>query len=117
MTRTRAELRPARLCAQLLEALEASESRSRRRKRDQRPDRIGLGIKRDLLEAAVQADPDPDDFESWLLEAVLETGEGSGAVRAMAVQIFDEWALARASDPFRGWLAEGAPSDDRRPPS
>jgi hypothetical protein len=107
------ELRPARVCAELLEALRASEGRTRRRKRDQRPDVIGLGIKRDLLDAAVRDDPEPAEFEGWLLDAVHRAGHGGGAVRAMALQIFEEWKLARASDPFRDWLDRGAPSDDR----
>jgi hypothetical protein len=108
-------LRPARVCAELLEALAASEGRSRRRKRDQRPDAIGLGIKRTLLEAAVRDDPEPDGFEEWLHGRVLAGGPGSGAIRAMALQIFEEWRLAQLSDPFRGWLAGGAPSADREP--
>lgn len=107
------ELRPGQVCAELLEALAASEGRSRKRKRDQRADIIGLGIKRDLLEAAIRADPDPDDFEGWLLDAVLRAGDGNGAVRAMALQVFEEWQMARQSDPFRGWLERGAPSADR----
>jgi hypothetical protein len=107
-----APLRPAQVCAELLEALRASEGRMHRRKRDQRPDAIGLGIKRGLLEAAVRDDPDADAFEEWLLHAVLGAGDGSGAVRAMALQIFDEWRLALLSDPFRGWLERGAPSAD-----
>jgi hypothetical protein len=73
-------LRPARVCGELLEALAASEARSRKRKRDQRPDVIGLGIKRDLLEAAVREDPQPDDFEGWLLDRVTAAGSGGGAV-------------------------------------
>lgn len=100
--------RPAHICAELLAALRVSEERSRRRKRDQRPDRIGLGIKRALLEAAIQADPDPDDFEAWLLEAVLRSDQGVGAARAMALQVFKEWELARRSESFRGWIEDGA---------
>jgi hypothetical protein len=113
MAGSAAELRPAQLCAELLQALLASEAQTRRRKRDQRPDIIGLRIKRELLEAAVRADPAPDDFEEWLLGEVLRAGTGAGGVRAMALQVFEEWQLARASDPFRGWLERGAPSDDR----
>lgn len=110
-------LRPATVCAELLEALRASEDRTRHRKRDQRPDRIGLGIKRRLLEDAVREDPDPEAFEGWLLDRVLGAAgaaSGEGAVRAMAIQVFEEWNLARDSTPFRGWLADGAPSGDRR---
>lgn len=115
MTTPPTGLRPARVCGELLEALEASEGRSRKRKRDQRPDVIGLGIKRRLLEAAVRDDPAPDDFEGWLMDRVATAGPGGGAVRAMALQVFDEWRLALLSDPFREWLASGAPSADRGP--
>jgi hypothetical protein len=107
--------RPADLCRALLAALETSEGRRRRRKRDQTPDAIGLGIKRDLLEAAVREDPDATDFEGWLLARCLDAarGPGTGAVRAMAMEILDEWRLAEASVDFREWLVRGAPSDDR----
>jgi hypothetical protein len=113
--RNGAPLRPSQVCAELLDALEASEGRTRRRKRDQRPDVIGLGIKRRLLEAAVREDPEPADFEGWLLDRVVQAGAGNGADRAMALQVFEEWRLATFSDPFRGWLASGAPSADRHP--
>src|SRR5438132_12968000 len=46
--------RPAVVCRELLAALDASEGRRRRRKRDTTPDAIGLTIKRDLLERAVE---------------------------------------------------------------
>jgi hypothetical protein len=106
--------RPAALCQALLQALEASEGRRKRRKRDTTPDAIGLGIKRDLLQAAMADDPEPEDFEGWLLERCLAAGGGSvGSHRAMAIQILDEWRLASALDDFDAWLAAGAPSDDR----
>ncbi len=106
-------LRPAEFCRELVATLEASEGRRRRRKRDTRPDAIGLAIKRSLLEAVVAEDPEPEDFEAWLLERCLAAGHGSGAVRAMALSIWDEWQLAESAPDFRAWLAEGAPSDDR----
>ena len=59
--------RPAEICGALLAALEAAEGRRRNRKRDQTPDGIGLAIKRDLLQRAVQNDPNPEAFEEWLL--------------------------------------------------
>jgi hypothetical protein len=108
------ELRPSRVCRELLAAVEASEGRRRRRRRDTTADAIGLAIKQDLLERAVAADPDPEDFEEWLLERCRTTGGGDGGVRAMALSIFEEWRLARAAPSFRDWLAEGAPSDDAR---
>jgi len=112
------DVRPADVCRGLLAALEAAEGRRRRRKRDTRPDAIGLGIKRDLLAQAVRDDPSPDDFEGWLLEHCLAAdGTASvGAVRAMATDILAEWQLASVSPEFRDWLDAGAPSEDREPP-
>lgn len=101
------QLRPARVCDQLLRALEASEGRRRRRKRDTTPDAIGLAIKHRLLEDAVRDDPEPGDFETWLWERCL-----SGPVQAMALSILSEWRLAGSSAAFRQWLDEGAPSAD-----
>lgn len=108
-------VRPAHLCRALLAALETAEGRRRRRKRDQTPDAIGLGIKRALLEAVVREDPDDADFEAWLLGRCLDAarGPGTGAVRAMAMEILNEWRLAAVSTDFREWLGRGAPSDDR----
>jgi hypothetical protein len=106
--------RPALVCRELVAALEASEGRRRRRKRDTTPDAIGLGIKRDLLEAAVAADPDPEVFEGWLLERCLAPSGGAsvGAVRAMALELLAEWRLACAAEDFAAWLDRGAPSED-----
>ena len=106
-------LRPARLCGDLLNALEASEGRRRRRVRDTTPDAIGLQIKRELLEDIVRADPEPEAFEGWLMQRCYEAGLADGPVRAMALSIWDEWRLASTTDEFRRWLEQGAPSDDR----
>lgn len=92
--------------------MDASEGRRKRRKRDTKPDAIGLGIKRDLLAAAANDDPLPDDFEGWLLDRCLAAGPLAGATRAMALDILDEWRVAVASGSFRSWLEAGAPSDD-----
>lgn len=109
-------IRPAAVCQGLLAALDAAEGRRRRRKRDTTADAIGLGIKRALLERAVADDPDPDEFDGWLLEqCVTETAAGEGGVRAMAREILEEWRLAHASGHFGEWLERGAPSDDRKP--
>ena len=104
--------RPAEVCRQLLGAMGAAEGRRARRKRDTTPDALGMGIKRELLEAAIAADPAPDDFETWLITQVQATGHLSGATRAMALQIRDEWQFAVASGGFRAWLDAGSPSDD-----
>ena len=109
-----AVLRPAVVCQQLLQATDASEGRRKRRKRNTTPDALGMEVKRELLEAAVADDPDPDEFEAWLFARVQASGTLAGATRAMAMQIWDEWHFALVSGGFREWLAAGAPSDDRR---
>ena len=108
-------LRPAEFCRELLAALAASDGRRKRRKRDTTPDAIGFAIKRELLERATAADPEPGDFEAWLMEQCAAAGGASGGVRAMAMSIFDEWRLAHDADWFRDWLARGAPSADATP--
>jgi hypothetical protein len=106
--------RPAEVCAALLAALEASEGRRRSRKRDQTPDAIGLTVKRNLLKRAVEDDPNPEEFEEWLLNCALPCGspESSGAVSAMARAVFEEWRLVHHMSEFKVWLDRGAPSDD-----
>ena len=105
--------RPAEICAALLAALDAAEGLRRNRKRDQTPDGIGLAIKRDLLQRVVQADPNPEGFEEWLLQCGVSSAPASaGAVSAMARAIFDEWRLAHSLDDFKNWLEQGAPSAD-----
>src|SRR5215212_10129991 len=96
-------LRPAYVCGQLLKALDASEGRRRRRKRNTTPDSIGLSIKRGLLEQAVKADPDSNDFETWLMEQCLASPAGSGSARAMALDLLSDWRQAQTSPAFRSW--------------
>jgi hypothetical protein len=108
--------RPAEVCRELLRALDAADGRRKRRHRDTTPDALGMALKRDLLEAVVRADPEPDVFEQWLLQRCWEMGGtvSVGAARAMALDIASEWRLAVQSPAFRDWLAQGAPSDDAR---
>ncbi|HEY2986325.1 MAG TPA: hypothetical protein VGL11_01270 [Candidatus Binatia bacterium] len=107
-------VRPRDICKALLAALDAAEGRRKRRKRDQTPDAIGLGIKRELLERAVEADPPPETFEQWLLDYPMtySAPELAGATGAMARAVFDEWRLAHSLDDFKKWLDQGAPSED-----
>jgi hypothetical protein len=108
--------RPGAVCRGLLAALDVAEGRRSRRQRDTTPDALGLAIKRALLERAVQADPDPDAFEGWLLACSLDAERaGAGGTRAMALEVLAEWRLAAVSPRFAAWLAAGAPSDDRAP--
>lgn len=110
---TEDSVRPARVCAALLAALDASEGRSRARKRDQTPDGIGLAIRRALLEQVVHDDPAPQDFEQWLLNHV-QASDVPGATRAIALTVLDDWRLAHRMASFAAWLAQGAPSADAR---
>lgn len=112
MKEVSAVLRPAEVCARLLAALEASEGRRRRRKRNTTPDSIGMAIKRSLLEETVRDDPEPEDYEGWLLERCLTRDTPSGPMRAMALDVLSDWRLAQTSAEFRSWLEQGAPSDD-----
>lgn len=104
-------LRPARVCTALLAALNASDGRSRARKRDQTPDSIGLALRRELLEQAAREDPEAQAFEQWLLDHV-EASTAPGAVRSIALAVLDEWHLAHQMPSFAVWLEHGAPSDD-----
>jgi hypothetical protein len=113
------ELRPAEHCHQALEAIRVSEERRKRRKRDTGPDMAGMSIKRELLEKAIKADPEPDEFEAWLLEQVI-TSPTSGPIRAMAMEIHADYENARSVQSFSGWLADGAPTprfDKRQQPN
>jgi hypothetical protein len=113
-----APLRPADVCRALLAALDAADGRRRKRKRDQTPDAFGLGIKRELLRRAIEADPPADAFEGWLLSYPLacERPELAGPAQAMARSVFEEWRLAHSLGAFREWLEHGAPSDDAGKP-
>src|SRR5256886_17599040 len=91
--------RPSQICSELLAALDASEGRRRRRKRDTTPDAIGLTMKRDLLERAVAADPDPDRFEQWLYEQCLAPGPGEGGGPAMRRPTLEEGARGTGGRP------------------
>src|SRR5256885_14047882 len=97
--------RPGEICRELLAALDASEGRRRRRKRDTTPDAIGLTMKRDLLERAVAADPDPDRFGQWLDEQCLAAGAGGGGGRGPVPSVFGEVGPAPEAAPFGGLLA------------
>jgi hypothetical protein len=108
------DLPPGTFCRFLVKALEAAEGQTRRRKRDQAPDRLGLAIKRDLLERAAEANPAPTEFEGWLMRQIAEAPD-AGAVRAMCEQIFLEYRMARLQPELADWLASGAPSDDAEP--
>ena len=98
-------VRPADVCRQLLATLDASEGRRQRRKRNTTPDAIGLAMKRDLLAGAVQDDPDPAAFESWLLWRCQAAGMAYGPVRAIALEVLAEWRWLKPRRPFGSGLS------------
>lgn len=104
---------PAELCRGLLGALDASEGRRKRRARNTTADSIGLAIQRDLLEQIVRDGPAPDEFERWLMDRCAAEGAADGALRAMALHVWDQWQLARHAPDVREWILAGARSDDR----
>ena len=108
------DIRPADICRALLAALDAADGRRRNRKRDQTADAIGLAVKRNLLQRAVDEDPPSAAFEEWLLNypRTCKEAELVGPAFAMARAVFEEWRLAHTLGEFRSWLENGAPSDD-----
>jgi hypothetical protein len=106
-------LTPAELSRGLLGALDASEGRRRRRARNTTADSIGLDIQRGLLDDIVRDDPAPDEFEAWLLARCEAEGAGDGAMRAMALSVWEQWQLAQRAPDVRAWIVAGARSDDR----
>ncbi len=68
-----------------------------------------MQMKREILERAIEADPDPDEFEGWLLQQVIDAPAG-GPLRAMAMEIHADYENVRAVESFGGWLSEGAPT-------
>ncbi len=107
-------LPPAEFCRLALKALEGAEGQTRRRKRDQRPDQVGLAMKRELLTRGAEAAPEPEAFEAWLMAQVL-AAPVPGPVRAMCAEILDEYRLAALDTSLRAWLCAGAPTDDALP--
>lgn len=105
-------LRPAVFCARLLATLDASDGRRKRRQRDTTPDALGLELKRALLAQAIVDDPEPDRLEAWLIERCALDAVCAGALRAMALEVLEEWRMSERVPGFREWLDAGAPSAD-----
>lgn len=106
-------LTPAELCRGLLGALDASEGRRKRRARNTTADSIGLEVQRSLLEDVVRDEPAPDEFEAWLVARCEAEGVADGALRAMALSVWDQWQLAQRAPDVQAWILAGAQSDDR----
>jgi hypothetical protein len=88
----------------------------RQRARDQQADRIGLALKRQLLEQIAAADPEPTALEETLDQIVQTLGQPSGPVRAIAGLFHEEWQMACAAPEWVALLLAEAlqTSTDRR---
>ncbi len=105
-------VRPAQVCEWLLTSIDVAEGRRKRRARNTTPDNIGLNLKLDLLQKCIAADPDPDGFQAWLLQAALKPDQASGPVRAVCADILFEWQSALQDPFYRDWLLAGAAEEE-----
>ncbi|HEY8693071.1 MAG TPA: type III secretion fhipep protein [Chloroflexota bacterium] len=106
-------MRPAQVCEWLLTSIDVAEGRRKRRPRNTTPDNIGLSLKLEVLRECIAADPEPEQFEGWLLQAAMKPGQASGPIRAVCSDILFEWQTALADPYYRDWLLAGP---DGEPP-
>jgi hypothetical protein len=98
-------MRPRDL-AQLL--LSSEELRPRRRLRSQYPDNLGMELKRSLLQAIADLDPNSENLEATLTRLVNEIGPAPGPVRALAIGFRDDWNVLSANPEWLEQLREEA---------
>jgi hypothetical protein len=80
----------------------------RQRARDQQADLSGMDLKRRVLEAVADRDPEPEVLEGHLLEVVEELGPPTGPTRSIAVSFLEEWQAACVSPEWIGHLLNEA---------
>jgi hypothetical protein len=93
-------LRPRDLALLLLAS---GDLRPRKRARDQEADRVGLELKRRILDRLVALDPEPANIEATLFHIVEEIGPPPGPTRAIALVVREEWQAACANPE---WVAQ-----------
>ena len=98
-------VRPRNLALLLLAS---GELLPRRRARDQQADLSGMDLKRRVLEAVADRDPESEDLESLLMELVDEFGPPTGPTRSIAVSFLEEWQTACVSPEWIGHLLNEA---------
>ncbi len=91
------QMRPRELA---LLMLAASGKPPRKRARDQKADRAGFELQRQLLNRLVQLDPDPDQLEATLLRLTEEMSPPAGPTRAIAANVWDDMLAARENPRF-----------------
>ncbi len=75
--------------------LAAESGPPRQRARDQRADRTGLELRRQVLQRLAALDPDAEQLEAALLQIVSAIGPPTGPARSVAISVRDEWRAAR----------------------
>ena len=105
-------VRPAEVCEWLLTSIAVAEGRRKRRPRNTTPDNIGLNLKLDILQECIAANPEPETFEEWLLQAATKPGRASGPMRAVCSDVLFEWRAARQDPFYRDWLLAGAEEEE-----
>jgi hypothetical protein len=80
----------------------------RQRARDQQADRAGLDLMRRLLDRVAAIDPEPQEFESVLMQVAGELGTPAGPARAVAATVLEDWKNAVASPAFVDHLLQQA---------
>jgi hypothetical protein len=101
--------------------LSSEELRPRKRMRSQYPDIAGMELKRSLLQAVVDLDPEPEQLDEALDRLINELGPPPGPIRALAIGFRDDWR-GLPSNP--SWLEqlreeaerEGSAGSGRLPP-
>jgi hypothetical protein len=71
--------------------LSSEELRPRKRMRSQYPDVAGMELKRGLLQAVVDFDPESDNLDAALARLIDELGSPPGPIRALAIGFRDDW--------------------------
>ncbi len=89
-----ASLRPRDLAILLLAS---GDLRPRQRARDQQADRAGMTLKRKVLEALADIDPEPADLEAALERIVEDHGPPHGPTRAVSASVRDDWLAANTA--------------------
>src|SRR5260370_11623182 len=87
-------LRPRNLALLLLAS---SDMSPRQRARDQKADLTGMGLKRRVLEAVCDQDPEPADLEPILMQIIDDLGPPTGPTRSIAAAFLAKWRTPGAS--------------------
>lgn len=61
-------------------------------------------LQHQLWDAVIEANPEPEQFESTLWDLALQMDSASGPARALANEIVTDWRWARESPRYTAWL-------------